>query len=79
MMQQLFEVDNKNECANKNTDRNGQLKMYNLQHFKPPISVLRYISKITSQMYFVTSKSSFEKLYFVTSKSKKIYSSKVTK
>ena len=61
MMQQLFEVEN------KNTDRNSG-KMYDVQHFKPPISVLRYISKITSQMYFVTSKSSFEKLYFVTSR-----------
>ena len=59
MMQHLFEVEN------KNTDRNSG-KMYGVQHFKPPISVLRYISKITSQMYFVTSKSSFEKLYFVT-------------
>ena len=28
--------------------------------FKTPISVLRYIYKITSQMYFVTSKSTFE-------------------
>ena len=72
-MQQLFEVENKNGCVNKNTDRNAnrQLKMYDLQHFKPPISVLRYISKITSQMYFVTSKSSFEKLYFVTSRKSK--------
>ena len=62
-MQQLFEVEN------KNTDRNWQRKkMYDLQHFKPPISVLRYISKITSQMYFVTSKSSFETLYFVKSR-----------
>ena len=68
MMQQLCEVENKNGCANKNTDRNRQLKMYDLQHFKPPISVLRYISKITSQMYFVTSEGSFEKLYFVTSR-----------
>ena len=58
MMQHLFEVEN------KNTDRNIG-KMYDVQ---PPISVLRYISKITSQMYFVTSKSSFEKLYFVTSR-----------
>ena len=58
-MQQLFEV------GNKNTDRNWQRKLY---EFKPPISVPRYISKITSQMYFITSTSSFEKLYFVTSR-----------
>ena len=32
------------------------------------ISVLCYISKITSQMYFVTSKSSIEIVYFVTSR-----------
>ena len=57
MTQQLFEVEN------KNTDRNWQRKLY---EFKPPISVLRYISKITSQMYFGTS--SFEKLYFATSR-----------
>ena len=61
-MQQLFEVEN------KNTDRNWQRKLYDLKQFKPPKSVLRYISKITSQMYFVTSTSSFEKIYFVTSR-----------
>ena len=38
-MQQLFEVEN------KNTDRNSQRKLYDLKKFKPPKSVLRYISK----------------------------------
>ena len=52
-MQQLFEVEN------KNTDRKWQRKKYGLQNFSLPTSVLRYISKITFQMYFVTSKSSF--------------------
>ena len=61
-MQQLFEVEN------KNTDREWQRKKYGLHNFSLPTSVLRYISKITFQMYFVTSKSSFEIMYFVTSR-----------
>ena len=61
-MQQLFEGEN------KNTDRDWQRKKYGLQNFSLPTSVLRYISKITFQMYFVTSKSSFEIMYFVTSR-----------
>ena len=71
-MQQLFVV-------NKNTDRNWQRKMYDIKMFKPPILVLRYISKITSQMYFVTSTSSFEKITVLQVEIKKIYSSKVKK